>query len=90
MDPPRWLLAGQDPAISVADPRSVPRLCDLVGGVRSAPRGGGGLDVMAYRVACEVGNPARPVVADLRGLSEPAAALAAMERAWQLTEEPRR
>lgn len=83
VDPPRWLAGGHDPAVAVADPSAVPRLSDLVGGVRAAPCAGGRLDATAYRIACEVAAPSRPVVADLRGLSDPAAALQAMELVWK-------
>jgi hypothetical protein len=82
VDPARWLAAGADPVVSVADPAAVPRLSDLVGGARAAPASGGGLDVTAYRIGCEVAAEDRPVVADLRGLGNARQALQAMESAW--------
>jgi len=82
VDPPVLLEAGEDPVAAAANPLAAARFCDLVGGVRSAPGAGGSLDVLAYRTACRVAAPSRPVVADLRFLADPTAALSAMRHAW--------
>jgi len=82
VDPPAWWRAGGDPIAAVADRAAAPRLCDEVAGVRSAPGPGGRLDVTAYRIACEVADAHRPVVADLRGLQPAGVALTSMRAAW--------
>jgi hypothetical protein len=82
VDPPVYLEAGEDPVAAAANPLAAVRFCDLVDGVRGPPGAGGRLDVLAYRTACKVAAPHRPVVADVRLLADPPAALATMRRVW--------
>ncbi len=83
IDPAAWLAEGEDPILAAADASASVRLSDLAAGVRVPPGGPGGrLDVPAFQAACSVGGGDRPVVADLRWLSEPAKALASMRTVW--------
>jgi len=77
-----WTAAGLDPIAGVADGSAAVRLTELVGGVRVPGGTGGSLDVEALRIACEIAAPARGIVADVRGLPDPASAVQAMAAVW--------
>lgn len=82
VDPATFLAAGLDPAIAAAQPHAAPRLSDIAAGCRVPPGGEGGLDVQAYRIACEIGGQQRPVVADVRAMPSPLYALRVMRSCW--------
>jgi hypothetical protein len=82
IDPASWLEQDRDPVPAASNAAAAVRLSDLVDGRRSPPAANGLLDVLAYRAACEVAAPNRGVVADLRFLTDPRAALSEMRRAW--------
>lgn len=83
VDPAASLSQGGDPVMAAADAAAAVRLSDLASGARIAPgQSGGRLDVVAYRAACSVGGSDRPVVADLRWMTDPVAALSLIRQAW--------
>ena len=83
LDPAAWLSEGGDPILAAADASASVRFSDLSAGVRVPPgMPGGRLDVPAFRAACSVGGADRPVIADLRWLTEPVRALATMGQVW--------
>lgn len=93
VDPAALLAAGHDPPGKVQQLGKkllVARLSDLqpgedeaAGGVRCVP-GQGQLDLMRYRVACDLApNRRGPVVLDLQSLPEPITAAEAARQAWE-------
>ena len=84
LDPAAVLMGGGDPAAEAARLGSsvaCARLSDVSASGRVAA-GSGRLDVLAYRVALEVGGAMLPVVLDLRGVREQGAGAKMAVVAW--------
>jgi sugar phosphate isomerase/epimerase len=95
LDPAALLAEGHDPSdvvVRFAEPLRVARVDDHAttsvasAGGRCAV-GGGDLDVLAYRAALSTCRSLRGIVMELRGLSDPVAALQAGARVWEPGEE---
>jgi sugar phosphate isomerase/epimerase len=71
-------------AMTLGKTLTVARLCDQsVGDAVRCPVGRGGLEVSGYRVALDLAAGRRgPVVLDVRGLTDPAAAATSAAKAW--------
>jgi sugar phosphate isomerase/epimerase len=85
IDPAAVLLAGQDPALAVSRAGALlasARLSDATVIARTPPGHGGRLDQLAYLVALSTVGYTRPLVLDLRGIPEQAAAAAAVSSGW--------
>lgn len=82
VDPADWIAAGRDPVTGASDGASAVRLSETVGGIRVPGGTGGTFDLQAYRIACEIAAPQRPVATDLRGLTDPWAALKSIIAVW--------
>lgn len=91
IDPAALLASEQDPPgviHALGEKLLVARLADIVdpsdpASARTAP-GDGALDLMHYRVACDLAPQRKgPVVLDLRSLANPLAAAISAKRAWQ-------
>ncbi len=84
VDPASLLLAGLDPAVEIA------RLGALVANARisdadhagRSPLGAGRLDLHAYKISLTLADDAVPIIADMRGLPNPAAAARAALDRW--------
>jgi len=89
IDPAAAILAGSDYAavvLAAGHALASARLSDVTSsGIRAAPGlPGGRLDLIAYRAALDVAGYRRPVVIDVRGMTDAGSVIAAAQRAWSL------